>query len=173
MDFAPIDLLILDVDGVLTSGQVTFGKEGHAERTFDVHDGCCLKLWHGCGRRSAILSGRRSGAVERRAEELGIGTVIQAVGDKLSAYQDILTGLGLGDEGVCYVGDDLPDLAPMGRCAFPVAVRNAVPAVKQAARYVTRRSGGEGAVAEVIELILRKQRRWSPEALLEAASIGR
>jgi len=166
MDFAPIDLLILDVDGVLTSGQVTFGADGPTERTFDVRDGCLVKLWHRAGRRTAILSGRRSAAVDRRAGELGIEQVVQAATDKLSAYDAILADLGASDETVCYVGDDLPDLPPMGRCVFPVAVRNAAPAVKQVAGYVTRRRGGHGAVAEVVELILRKQLRWSREMFL-------
>ncbi|MHC4065308.1 MAG: KdsC family phosphatase [Planctomycetota bacterium] len=170
MDFAALDLLILDVDGVLTSGRVTFGAGDSTDRSFDVHDGCCIKLWHGHGGRSALLSGRRSAAVGHRAGELGIETVVQSAADKLTAYQGILSDLGLDDRQVCYVGDDLPDLAPMSRCAFPVAVGSAVPAVKQAAQYVTRRHGGQGAVAEVIELILRKQRRWSRQTLLEGES---
>ena len=167
MDFAPIDVLILDVDGVLTTGGVTLSREGSADRTFDAHDGCCIKLWHRCGRRSAVLSGRQSAAVQRRAAELGIETVRQAASDKLLAYRTILADLGAGDRQICYVGDDLPDLGPMGRCACPVAVGDAVPAVKQAACYVTQRRGGRGAVAEIIELILRKQRRWSRQLLSE------
>lgn len=162
MDLSAIDLLVLDVDGVLTSGEVIIDDEGDLARRFDIHDGCCLKLWHRYGGRSAVISGRETPAVRRRARQLGIETVVQGVADKLSAYQAMLGSFQVTEQRVCYVGDDLPDLGPMGRCAFPVAVANAVPAVKQAAQYVTRRSGGQGAVAEVIELILRKQRRWSP-----------
>ncbi len=167
MEFDRINLLILDVDGVLTSGQVVFDAEGPNTRTFHVHDGCFIKLWHHCQGRSAIISGRRCQAVERRAAELGIGRVVQGASDKLAAYQALLSDMEADDDQVCYVGDDLPDLGPMGRCALPVAVYNAVPTVKQRACYVTRRGGGDGAVAEVIELILRKQRRWSQAALLE------
>lgn len=168
MNFDRINVLILDVDGVLTSGQVVLDDQGGDARVFHVHDGCFIKLWHRGGGRSAIISGRQSAAVARRAAELGIEQVIQGAADKLAAYRAVLGELGAGDDQVCYVGDDLPDLAPMARCAWPVAVGDAVPAVKQQARCVTRRGGGAGAVAETIELILRKQRRWSRAELLEA-----
>ena len=168
MEFDRINLLILDVDGVLTSGQVVFDAGGPTGRTFHVHDGCFVKLWHRSGGQSAIISGRRCPAVEQRAAELGVSRVIQGAGDKLAAYDSLLGELQATDDQVCYVGDDLPDLGPMGRCSLPVAVYNAVPAVKQWACYVTRRPGGDGAVAEVIEFILRKQRRWSQATLLEA-----
>ena len=167
MDLAAVDLLILDVDGVLTAGQVLLGETGETGRVFNVQDGCALKLWHRCGGRSAIISGRKSPAVDRRAESLGIQPVMQSVTDKLAAYRKVLADLAAGDERACYIGDDLPDLPPMECCAFPVAVADAVFAVKQAAQYVTRRPGGTGAVAEVIELILRKQGHWSRELLLE------
>lgn len=167
MVFDDIDLLILDVDGVLTAGQVVFSQDGEAGKTFDVHDGCCIKLWSRCGGRCAIISGRKSGAVDLRAAEIGIETVVQGAADKLTAYRGVLEELGADPQHVCYVGDDLPDLPPMERCALPVAVANAVPAVKQVAGYVTRRRGGDGAVAEVIELILRKQGRWSRSLLVE------
>jgi 3-deoxy-D-manno-octulosonate 8-phosphate phosphatase (KDO 8-P phosphatase) len=168
MDLDRINLLILDVDGVLTSGRVVLDDKGGDARSFHVHDGCCVKLWHRNGLRSAIISGRRSEAVTRRARELGIEHVIQGATDKLAAYDELLGRLDAGDDQVCYVGDDLPDLAAMARCALPVAVGDAVPAVKQQARYVARNPGGAGAVAETIELILRKQRRWSRAMLLEA-----
>ncbi|MFQ5490470.1 MAG: KdsC family phosphatase [Phycisphaerae bacterium] len=161
MDLRLIDVLILDVDGVLTSGQVGFDDAGPTGRTFAVQDGCALKLWHQAGGVSAIVSGRKSQAVARRADELGIKTVIQGVDDKSAAYGQVLERLERGDDRVCYVGDDLPDSGPMGACALPVAVYNAVPAVKGLAQYVTRRPGGGGAVAEVVELILRKQGRWT------------
>lgn len=158
---ALIELLILDVDGVLTDGRLTTASGGESAKSFYVQDGCAIKLWQRCGGKVAILSGRSSEAVTRRATELAIEWVHLAVTDKLSAYDDIVASTGCDDAAVAYLGDDLPDVGPMLRCGFPVAVANAVPAVKRASLYVTRRGGGEGAVAEVVELLLRKQKRWS------------
>ncbi len=162
MDLSAIDLLVLDVDGVLTAGGVIDLEDSEMGRVFDIHDGCCIRLWNSRGGKTAVISGRRTIVVNRRARLLGIEPVVQGAADKLAAYHRVLEEVHAGDERVCYVGDDLPDLAPMGRCAFPVATANAVCSVKQAAQYVTRSSGGRGAVAEVIELIMRKQQRWSP-----------
>ncbi len=161
MDFRSINVLILDADGVLTDGRLRFGSEGEEGKTFHARDGCAIRLWQRAGHRTAILSGRRHPAVDRRATELGIACVRQGERAKDEGYRAVCELLGASDAQVCYVGDDLPDLAPMSRCAFPVAVANAAPAVKMAARYVTDCPGGGGAVAEVIELVLRKQHRWS------------
>ena len=161
MDLTLIELLILDVDGVLTDGRVVTAPEGDGAKAFYVQDGCAIKLWQRCGGRVAILSGRGGEAVKRRAAELGIATVHTGVANKLAAYESILAAGGLTDSAVGYLGDDLPDLEPMARVGFPVAVANAHPAVKRAALYITRRGGGCGAVAEVVEFLLRKQKRWS------------
>jgi len=165
-----VKLLILDVDGVLTDGRISVGRPGflgsggddESAKWFHVHDGCAIKIWKRSGGKVAILSGREGRDVARRAVELGVDCVKLGVADKLAAYDAILASVDCVDAGVAYVGDDLPDLGPMSRCVWPVAVADAVPAVKRAAQYVTRRAGGCGAVAEVIELILRKQKRWSP-----------
>jgi 3-deoxy-D-manno-octulosonate 8-phosphate phosphatase (KDO 8-P phosphatase) len=100
--------------------------------------------------------------VKRRAAELGVEHVEQGCSDKDAGYIKLLDRLDASDDAVCYIGDDTPDLGPMRRCAFSAAPANAVPAVKRVAQYVTRRAGGAGAVAEVIELILRKQGLWRP-----------
>jgi 3-deoxy-D-manno-octulosonate 8-phosphate phosphatase (KDO 8-P phosphatase) len=171
MDFAPINVLFLDVDGVLTDGRVTLTPEGETQKTFHVHDGSAIRVWQRASHRVAILSGRRSPAVDRRAGELGIDAVRQGVKDKASAYDEILRELRVADRNVCYVGDDWPDLGPMRRCGFPVAVADAIGPVKRAARYVTARPGGAGAAAEVIELVLRKQQLWN-RALCEASAEG-
>ncbi len=167
MNWEDLRLLILDVDGVLTDGRLWDGAGGPeaigglASKAFHVQDGYAIKLWQRCGGATAILSGRRSPAVERRAAELGIAWCRTGSDDKLATYHELLKSAEIGDEQVAYVGDDLPDVPPMTRCAFPVAVRNAVPAVKRWAEYVTKRCGGDGAVAEIVELVLRKQRRWT------------
>ncbi len=163
-----IELLILDVDGVLTDGRISAAIDGESGATFYAQDGCAIKLWQRCGGKVAILSGRANEAVARRAAELGIDWVQTGVADKLASYEAALALAGCRDPATAYIGDDLPDIGPMARCGFPVAVLNAVPAVKRVALYITRRRGGEGAVAEVVELLLRKRNRWS-RALLEEA----
>jgi 3-deoxy-D-manno-octulosonate 8-phosphate phosphatase (KDO 8-P phosphatase) len=168
-----IELLILDVDGVLTNGSVLMTGNGDSAGTtvtlakaFYVQDGYALKLWQRCGGRVALLSGWAEAAVARRAAELGIEHVHTGIADKLGGYDAILASVGCRDAAVAYVGDDLPDLGPMARCGFPIAVANAAPAVKRAAVYVTRRRGGDGAVAEAVEWLLRSSRRW-PQASVE------
>ena len=167
MDLDALKLLILDVDGVLTDGRVAPTADDEGGKRFHVHDGCAIKLWKRYGGRVAILSGREGRDVARRAAELGIDWVKLGVADKLAGYEAILASADCVDDAVAYIGDDLPDLGPMSRCGWAVAVADAVPAVKRAAAYVTRRGGGCGAVAEAIELILRKQKRWSPAVLRE------
>lgn len=168
MGVTAIRLLILDVDGVLTGGRVAAGQSAGSHRRFHVHDGCAIKLWRRCDGRVAILSGKSGDDITARAKELGIEWVKTGAGDKETVYNELLTSAGCDDDAVAYVGDDLPDLKPMARCGFAVAVANAVPDVKRAADYVTRLPGGQGAVAEVVELLLRKQKRWPRSLLMEA-----
>lgn len=167
MEPTGVKLLILDVDGVLTDGRISPSGDDESARRFHVHDGCAIKLWKGCGGKVALLSGREGRDVVKRAAELGIDWVKLGVADKRAGYEAILASADCVDAAVAFVGDDLPDLGVMGRCAWPVAVADAVPAVKRSAQYITRRAGGSGAVAEVIELILRKQKRWSPALFRE------
>ncbi len=169
MDMESIKVLVLDVDGVLTDGRLMPGRDRADDaKAFHVHDGCALKTWQRAGGRVAILSGRESSDVARRAAELGIEFVRTGVADKLVEYEAVLKWARCDDAAVAYVGDDLPDLAPMQRCGWAVAVANAVPAIKRAASYVTRLGGGCGAVAETIEHILRKQRRWSQTLIAQS-----
>lgn len=161
MDFKAIKLLILDVDGVLTDGRLAIGAEGESHKSFHVRDGCAIKLWQRSGGRVAILSGRTHPALTRRADELGIDIVEIGQSRKLEAYERIVDRVDVTDAEVAYVGDDLPDIEVMRRCAWPVAVAGAAPDVKRIARYVTRQHGGSGAVAEVVELLMRKQNRWT------------
>jgi 3-deoxy-D-manno-octulosonate 8-phosphate phosphatase (KDO 8-P phosphatase) len=157
---AAIELLLLDVDGVLTDGRIIYGDDGVEWKVFHVRDGSGLKLWHKAGKRSAVISGRSSGVVEVRAAELGISVVLQGVGDKGPAYQRVLAETNVRPEQVCFVGDDVPDLPVLGNCGLGVAVADACPEVRAAATYVTGARGGRGAVREIVELILRCQNRW-------------
>jgi 3-deoxy-D-manno-octulosonate 8-phosphate phosphatase (KDO 8-P phosphatase) len=156
-----IRLLVLDVDGVLTDGKLIFDDSGNQLKVFSVLDGSAIKLWQRLGGDVALLSGRQSEAVSRRAAELGIEAVEQGHDAKIEPFERILAHFELVAEACCYVGDDWPDIGPMQRCGYPVAVANAAEEVKQAAAYVTSRSGGDGAVREVIVHLLRRQGRWN------------
>ncbi len=168
MSARKVELLILDVDGVLTDGRVTLGAQSQGEKAFYVQDGCAIKLWQRCGGKVAILSGRDEDSIRKRAAELGIACVHTGVTDKRRGYASLLEEFQLTDEQVGYVGDDLPDLGPLERCGYAVAVANAVAPVKRAAAFVTGRRGGDGAVAEVVEVLLRLQGKWSGALLSEA-----
>jgi YrbI family 3-deoxy-D-manno-octulosonate 8-phosphate phosphatase len=157
---AGIALLVLDVDGVLTDGRITYGTGELEVKSFHVRDGSALKLWSRAGKHCGLITGRSSPLVAIRAAELDIEWVVQGARDKLLAYQGMLEKAGIVPEAVCYVGDDLPDLAPLQQCGLAVAVGDACPEVRACAHYITRTLGGCGAVREVIELILRCQGSW-------------
>ncbi len=157
---AAVELLVLDVDGVLTDGSIVYADSGSELKAFHVRDGAGIKIWRQEGKGIAILSGRSSGVVEVRAAELGIDTVIQGAADKLAAFRQVLVRSGLCQSRVCFVGDDLPDLPVLLHCGLAVAVGDACPEAKALAHYVTAAAGGRGAVRETIELILRCQSRW-------------
>jgi len=158
--FARIELLLLDVDGVLTDGRITYTDSGEEIKAFHVRDGLGLKLWWRSGKRVGIVSGRTSPAVTRRAGELGIDTVIQGADEKLPAFRRILVETGVRPDQVCAVGDDLPDLPVLLACGLRVAVADAVSEVKRAADLVTGVPGGRGAVREAIEWLMRGQGTW-------------
>jgi len=160
VDFQKIDLLVLDVDGVMTDGKIILTPSGEEIKEFHVRDGSGIRHWRRAGKKLAIITGRGSDAVRRRAEELDADAVRLKAKDKLQAYQEVLTALGISADRTAVVGDDLMDLPLMARCALPVAVADAVEEVRRAAAYVTVARGGRGAVREVVELILRKALLW-------------
>jgi len=155
-----IRLLILDVDGVLTDGQLLYGSSGEALKRFHIHDGLAFVAWKRAGHSVAVLSGRRSRAVARRMAELGVTGVHQGLARKGPAYQALLGRLGCQDEEVAVMGDDLTDLPLLARAGLAIAPANAVREVKARAHLVTRLAGGMGAVREAVETILRAQGRW-------------
>jgi 3-deoxy-D-manno-octulosonate 8-phosphate phosphatase (KDO 8-P phosphatase) len=158
---AAIEMLILDVDGVLTDGRIIYSDAGAELKAFHVRDGSGLKLWLQLGKRAGIITGRSSPVVERRAKELGLTEVVQGAEDKRIAYERMLTDHGLDARCVAYVGDDLPDLPLMLMSGLAIAVVDACAEVKATAHHVTLAKGGRGAVREAIELILQVQGRWS------------
>ena len=156
-----IALLVLDVDGVLTDGSIVYGASGEEIKAFHVRDGSGLKAWTGLGKRAAILTGRRSAVVPRRAAELGIQAVVQGADDKRRAFDRLLRDFGLSPAQACYVGDDLPDVPVLRRAGLAVAVADACDEALAAAHLITTRDGGRGAVREVIERILKVQDLWA------------
>ncbi|HEU4401745.1 MAG TPA: HAD hydrolase family protein [Candidatus Polarisedimenticolia bacterium] len=156
-----IALLLMDVDGVMTDGGISFIDSDREARTFDAQDGVGLWIARRAGLRTGLLSGRSSGAVLRRAEELRIDEVHLKVRDKRQAYLRILRRLRLSDAQVCYIGDDLVDLPVLLRVGMPVAVADAHPEVLRRVRFVTRAAGGRGAIREVIDAILKAQGKWA------------
>ena len=148
---ARVRLLLLDVDGVLTDGLVVYADDGTEVKRFHVRDGSGLKFWRDAGKRAAVLSGRTSAAVTRRAAELGLAPVVQGQSDKLPAFERILADLGLSADEVCAVGDDLPDLPVLRRAGLAVAVADACAELRAAADYVTAAPGG-GIPADQFEL---------------------
>jgi 3-deoxy-D-manno-octulosonate 8-phosphate phosphatase (KDO 8-P phosphatase) len=161
MDPSNIQTIVLDVDGVLTDGRVTPGEPGDLGKRFNVRDGFAIKQWMRSGGKVAILSGRRSQEVTRRAAELGIELVRQDAQDKGGALRELLGELKVSADRVAYIGDDGPDLVAMEQCGLAATVADGTPAVKKRAHFVTRQRGGEGAVAELIEWLMRKQERWT------------
>src|SRR5712692_3233033 len=117
-----IEMLLLDVDGVLTDGSIVYSSDGGELKAFHVLDGSSLKLWHRIGKQSALLTGRSSEMVNVRAKELGISQVIQGASEKWPAYRRLLAETGMRPEQVCFVADDLPDLPILGNCGLAVAV---------------------------------------------------
>jgi 3-deoxy-D-manno-octulosonate 8-phosphate phosphatase (KDO 8-P phosphatase) len=160
-----VRLLLMDVDGVLTDGRIHLVSlpDGTAAemKSFHAHDGAGLKLARAAGLRTGLITGRDSAATARRAREADIEFVYQNRAEKLPAYREILRRTGLRDEQVAYVADDLPDLPVLAPVGLGIAVANAAPEVRRAAHHVTARNGGEGAVREAIELILKAQGKWS------------
>ena len=159
-----IRLIVLDVDGVLTDGGIYMGPSGEAMKRFDIKDGLGIALWHRAGGKTAILTGRSSQIVENRARELHISVVRQGCVDKAAAYEELKKELRLSDDEIAYIGDDLIDLPVMRKAGLSVAVADAVPEVKAAAFFVTEHAGGNGAIRETAELLLRAQGRFEEAA---------
>jgi 3-deoxy-D-manno-octulosonate 8-phosphate phosphatase (KDO 8-P phosphatase) len=155
-----IQVLVLDVDGVLTDGALIINGDGSESKFFCSLDGHGIRMWRRAGLKVAFLSGRESGPTKHRAQQLEVDYVFQNCFDKLETVKKFLEQTGLSAEKVAYVGDDLPDLPVIRYVGFGVAVANAVDEVRQYADYVTSRCGGSGAVREVIELILKSSGRW-------------
>lgn len=161
-----IRLLVLDVDGVLTDGRIIYTDRGEEIKQFHVRDGHGLKLAQRGGITIALVSGRSSAAVAHRAANLGVPYLYQGVRDKVAVVAALQSDLGIAWPETAVVGDDLVDLPLLRRAGLAVAVADAAPEVKELAHWITSLPGGQGAVREVCELLLKAQGKW--EALLAA-----
>ena len=155
-----VKLLILDVDGVLTDGRIIYDSEGRQLRLFDAQDGTGILLLAAAGIKTIMVTILPSRAIECRAKDLRVEELYQGVKPKTKVLQQILEKHGIAKEEICYVGDDVVDVGVMRSIGFPVAVKNATRDVKDAACYVTKCTGGRGAVREIAELILTTQGKW-------------
>jgi 3-deoxy-D-manno-octulosonate 8-phosphate phosphatase (KDO 8-P phosphatase) len=158
---AEIRCVVFDVDGVLTDGRLYYGERNEPLRAFHVHDGFAIHWLQKLDITPVILTGKSSTAVENRAAELGIPHVIQGSRDKLADLTPLLAKLSVELDQVAMIGDDLPDLPVLQACGYPIAVANAAAEVKAVARYVTEQPGGDGAVREALEHLLRADGRWT------------
>ncbi|MFW6188927.1 MAG: KdsC family phosphatase [Planctomycetota bacterium] len=155
-----VRLLIMDCDGVLTDGRAFYGSDGFEAVGFNVKDGTGIKYLQRRGVRTAILTGRDVEAVRVRARVLGIGHVVQGAKVKIDGYERIQQQVELPDEAIAYIGDDLTDIPPMRRAGLAVAVADAAPEVIETADFATERKGGDGAVRELAERILKARGEW-------------
>ena len=151
---AAIRLLALDVDGVLTDGRITYSNSGEELKSFNIKDGVGIKLVQRAGIEVAIITGRRSPIVERRASELGIATVVQGREDKLAALRELCAARGLDLAACAYMGDDLPDLAAIEAAGLGLTVADAAGAVRHRADWCATLPGGHGAVREACDTLL-------------------
>ncbi|MEX2168869.1 MAG: HAD hydrolase family protein [Pirellulales bacterium] len=154
-----IRLLLSDVDGVMTGGGLTFTSSGEETKTFHIRDGLGIRLWQRAGGQFGMVTGRQSPIVERRAAELGVTLLRQGNDDKLPLVRELAAEAGVTLEETAYIGDDLPDLAAIRAVGLGIAVADAVEEVRAAARYTTSVRGGDGAVREVVELLLKNTSR--------------
>jgi 3-deoxy-D-manno-octulosonate 8-phosphate phosphatase (KDO 8-P phosphatase) len=157
---ARVKLLLMDCDGVLTDGRIWILEGGEDQKAFHTRDGLGIELLHRAGLKSGVISGRLSSALERRAQALGISFVWQGCEDKQEAFAGALAQAELTETEVAFVGDDLTDIPLMIRAGLAIAVADAVAEARANAHYVTKANGGYGAIREVVELILKAQRRW-------------
>ena len=158
---AVVELLCLDVDGVMTDGSIRIDDNAVETKRFHVRDGTGIRIWSRLGYHVALITGRSGQAVRHRAAELGIELVIQSSTDKAASLDEVLARLSLQPAQVAILGDDLPDLPMLRKAGYPMAVADAVSEVRAAAAFVTTRAGGHGAVREAVEHLLSAKGRWN------------
>jgi 3-deoxy-D-manno-octulosonate 8-phosphate phosphatase (KDO 8-P phosphatase) len=159
--FKKVKLLILDVDGVLTKGEIIYDNQGRELKIFNVKDGLSIFLLSRLGINTIIITAKQSDVVNKRAKDMRVAQVIGGILPKSRVIDSIKKRYGVSEEEICFIGDDLIDLSIMRKVGVPVTVKDAPLDVKKAALYITKKGGGEGAVREVAELILKAKKLWS------------
>jgi len=154
-----IKLLILDVDGVLTDGRIIYDNFGDEIKCFNVYDGFGMTLLHRAGIKSVIITAKKTRIVKRRAKDMHVAKVYSNY-EKLKVYEKVIKRFRVKDEETCFIGDDLIDLPVLKRAGLSIAPPEAMEEVKNICHYITKKSGGRGAVREVIEIILKAQGLW-------------
>lgn len=155
-----VRLILLDVDGVLTDGKILLADDGGEQKRFDIRDGTAIVWAQAAGLVVGLLSGRQSAATSRRASQLGIQIVSLGAIDKLAGYERLIEAHGFADDEVAFMGDDLLDLPVLARVGLGAAPADAVEEVRGRVPWVAGAAGGNGAVRELVELVLRAQGRW-------------
>ncbi len=158
--FKKIKLLLLDVDGVLTDGRIIYDSKGRDSKFFDVHDGLGVYVLHKAGIKTVLITAKGSKAIKPRARDMRVAQVFSDIFPKTAVLNKILKKYNVSIDQICFMGDDLVDLALMRKIGLPIAVANASNEIKEASVYVTLLAGGHGAVREVAELILKSQNKW-------------
>ena len=170
---ARIQLLLFDVDGVLTDGRVGLHADGTESRQFHIRDGAAIVWAHRAGLLTGVISARTSVATTIRAQQLEMPIVVQGIATKLDAYERILADHGLTDAEVAYMGDDLLDLPVLVRVGLSAAPSDATTDVRQRVDWVSTVRGGEGAARDLIELVLRARELWPPVTELPADTVSK
>jgi 3-deoxy-D-manno-octulosonate 8-phosphate phosphatase (KDO 8-P phosphatase) len=163
---AKIKLILFDVDGVLTDGKILLHADGSESKKFDIKDGTGIVLAQRAGVKVGFLSARLSPATQHRASQLGVALVHQGVASKLETYEQIVGAWSLDDSEIAYMGDDIVDLAVLGRVGLATAPADAAEDVRTRVHWTSTARGGHGAARELIEMILRAQDLWD-SVLLE------
>ena len=155
-----IKMLAMDVDGILTDGGIITHADGSESKRFHVHDGAWLRIWARAGLKTAIITGRKCPAVGHRMKDLKIDYVYQGSIDKLSVFDQFKSDSGIEPHQIAYIGDDVFDLPVLNRVGFSATVPEAITEVKDAADFITTRSGGSGCVGEMIIHLLKRMGLW-------------
>jgi 3-deoxy-D-manno-octulosonate 8-phosphate phosphatase (KDO 8-P phosphatase) len=156
-----IRAIVMDVDGVLTDGKIILGSNGTEMKSFNVRDGFAITAARRHGIKIGFITSRKSEAVEMRGRELGVDYLFQGVDEKLGKLAEICSSEGITMREVCYIGDDLIDIPPLEKAGFPATVADAPEEVRSHASFISSKKGGDGAVREIIEHILKGQGRWA------------